>query len=224
MRLKSMVLAVLVLTSVVFAGCTKSQSSGGLTIKDGVLMIGMEIGYPPMEYYADNGSPIGFDVEMGKAIAEKMGFKAEFVDTGWDGIFASVDTGKFDCIISSVTITPARLDAHNFSKPYINTLAMVLLKGSSITARSPMECTGLNVTYQDETTSDFYMQDLRATGLNFNVFEYEKVMYCFDELRLGRVDVIIIDLLVAYEYIAQPNSPFEMVWESSDPEQFGISA
>jgi polar amino acid transport system substrate-binding protein len=47
-------------------------------------------------------------------------------------------------------------------------------------------------------------------------------MYCFDELRLGRVDVIVTDLLVAYEYIAQANSPFEIVWESNDPEVFGI--
>jgi polar amino acid transport system substrate-binding protein len=85
-----------------------------------------------------------------------------------------------------------------------------------------MECTGLNVTYQDETTADFFMQDIRAAGVNFNPFEYEKVMYCFDELRLGRVDVIVTDLLVAYEYIAQANSPFEIVWESSDPEVFGI--
>jgi polar amino acid transport system substrate-binding protein len=47
-------------------------------------------------------------------------------------------------------------------------------------------------------------------------------MYCFDELKLGRVDVVVTDLLVAYEYIAQENSPFEIVWQSSEPEQFGI--
>jgi polar amino acid transport system substrate-binding protein len=220
------VLAAMILTGVVFAGgsSSRSQSSGGLTIKDGVLMIGMEIGYPPMEYYdADGRTPIGFDVQMGRAIAQKMGLQVEFVDTGWDGIFASVDTQRFDCIMSSVTITPARLEAHNFSRPYIaNTLAMVVLKGSNITARTPEQCAGLNVAYQDETTADFYMQDLRAAGLNFSAFEYEKVMYCFDELRLGRVDVIVTDLLVAYEYIAQANSPFEIVWESNEPEVFGI--
>jgi polar amino acid transport system substrate-binding protein len=212
----------LVLTLSVFAGGNKDPS--GLTIKKGTLMVGMEIGYPPMEYFGPDGkTPIGFDVEMGKAIADKMGLKVQFVDTAWDGIFAGVNANKYDCIMSSVTINPARQAAHNFSKPYVsNTLAMVLLKNSKVTARSPEECVGLDVAYQDETTSEHYMRELESKGLRFNLREYEKVMYCFDELKLGRVDVIVTDLLVAYEYIAQANSPFEIVWQSSDPEQFGI--
>jgi polar amino acid transport system substrate-binding protein len=206
----------------VYAGGNKDPS--GLTIKKGTLMVGMEIGYPPMEYFgADGKTPIGFDVEMGKAIADKMGLKVQFVDTAWDGIFAGVNANKYDCIMSSVTINPARQAAHNFSKPYVsNTLAMVLMKDTKVTARSPEECVGLDVAYQDETTSEHYMRELESKGLKFNLREYEKVMYCFDELRLGRVDVIVTDLLVAYEYIAQANSPFEIVWESSEPEQFGI--
>jgi polar amino acid transport system substrate-binding protein len=99
---------------------------------------------------------------------------------------------------------------------------MVLLKDSNVKARSPEECVGLDIAYQDETTSEHYMRELESKGLKFNLREYEKVMYCFDELKLGRVDVIVTDLLVAYEYIAQANSPFEIVWQSSDPEQFGI--
>jgi polar amino acid transport system substrate-binding protein len=160
---------------------------------------------------------------MGKAVAAKMGLEAKFVDTSWDGIFAGVNSNKYDCIMSSVTINPARLAAHNFSRPYVsNTLAMVVLKGSSVTARTPEEAVGLNIAYQDETTSEHYMRALEESGLRFNLREYEKVMYCFDELKLGRVDVIVTDLLVAFEYIAQEDSPFEIVWQSTDPERFGI--
>jgi polar amino acid transport system substrate-binding protein len=215
-------LAVLVVSGVLCAG--GGRQSGGLTIKPGVLTVGMEIGYPPMEYFdADGKTPIGFDVSMAKALAAKMGLQVEFVDTAWDGIFAGVDTGKYDCIISSVTINPARLAAHNFSKPYVsNTLAMVLMKGSSIAAKTPADCTGLDVSYQEETTSDTYMTELADKGLKFNAREYEKVMYCFDEMKLGRVDVIVTDLLVAYDYVAPADSPFEIVWQSSEAEQFGI--
>jgi polar amino acid transport system substrate-binding protein len=214
--------AVLIVFGGLFIGCTK-QSSGRLTVEEGTLMVGMEIGYPPMEYYdADGKTPIGFDVQMAKAVAGKMGLKVKFVDTAWDGIFAGVDTGKYDCIMSSVTINPARLAAHNFSKPYVsNTLAMVLLKGSAISAKTPLDCTGLNVAYQEETTSDTYMTELAEKGLKFNPREYEKVMYCFDELQLGRVDVIVTDLLVAYNYIG-PDQPFEIVWQSPEAEKFGV--
>ena len=216
-------LAVLLISGAVFAG-GGGQKSSGLTIKNGVLSIGMEIGYPPMEYYdADGKTPIGFDVAMGKAIAEKMGLKAEFIDTAWDGIFASVDTGKYDCIMSSVTITPERQNAHNFSKPYIgNSLAIVLLKGSPFNVKTPMDLAGLGVSYQAETTSKFYMAKLVEQGLRYTPYEYDKVMNCFDELKLGRVDAIITDVLVAVDYIAIPNSPFEIVWSGEADEVFGI--
>jgi len=216
------VLVVLVMASVVFAGGKKD--SGGLTLKSGVLSIGMEIGYPPMEYYDSDGkTPIGFDVDMGKAIAAKLGVRADFVDVAWDGIFAGVDTSRYDTIMSSVTITEARQRAHNFSKPYfVNTLAMVLLKNSPISARSPEECAGLNVAFQADTTADFYMQDLEEEGLRFSPRRYEKVMHCFDELKLGRVDVILTDLPVAIDYVAPADSPFVIVWENPEPEIFGI--
>jgi len=225
MRVKVVVLAVLITLVVaggVYAGGKKE--AGGLTIKPGVLTVGMDIGYPPMEYFAPDGAtPMGFDVEMGKAISAKMGLKAEFVNTAWDGIFAGVETNRYDAIMSSVTITPARLLAHNFSKPYIaNTLAMVLLKGSSVAARSPNDCGGLNVAFQADTTADFYMEELAAKGLKYIPRRYDQVIHCFEELKLNRVEVIVTDLLVAYDYIAPANSPFEIVWKSPDPEVFGI--
>jgi len=216
----SVACAILVALSIFCMGCRKQ--SGGLTLTEGVLSVGMEIGYPPMEYFADDGkTPIGFDVSMAKALADKMGLEVKFVDTAWDGIFAGVDTSRYDCIISSVTINPARLAAHNFSKPYIqNTLAIVLPKGSPHQVRSPDDLAGLGVAYQEETTSDYFMTDLAEQGLQFTPFEYDKVMYCFDELRLGRVDVIVTDLLVAYEYLSRSDL-FEIVWQGGE-EEFGI--
>ena len=212
--------AVLAALSIFCMGCRKQ--SGGLTLKSGVLTVGMEIGYPPMEYFADDGkTPVGFDVSMAKALADKMGLEVKFVDTAWDGIFAGVDTSRYDCIISSVTINPARQAAHNFSKPYIqNTLAIVLPKDSPHQVRSPEDLAGLGVAYQEETTSDYFMTERAEQGLQFTPFEYDKVMYCFDEIRLGRVDAIVTDLLVAYEYLSRSDQ-FEIVWQGGE-EEFGI--
>ncbi|MCL2833766.1 MAG: ABC transporter substrate-binding protein [Treponema sp.] len=226
MKSKIILIAVLiaaVITGSAFAG-GGGQKSTGITIKDGTLMIGMEIGYPPMEYYDTDGkTPIGFDVAMGKAIADKMGLKVEFVDTAWDGIFAGVDTGKYDCIMSSVTITPERLNAHNFSKPYIgNSMAIVLLKGSPLKVSSPQDLAGLGVSYQAETTAKFMMAKLVEDGLRYTPYEYDKVMNCFDELKLGRVDAIVTDSLVAVDYVADPNSPYQIVWQGDADEVFGV--
>jgi polar amino acid transport system substrate-binding protein len=194
------------------------------TIKPGVLLVGMEMGYPPMEYLdVDGKTPLGFDVEMGRIVAERLGLKVEYVDTAWDGIFAGVETGKYDCIMSAVTITPERLANYNFAKPYIgNAQSLVLMKNTTVTAKSPEELGGLEVAYQAETTTDIYMTKLAGDGVRFIPREYDKILNCFDELRIGRVNAVVCDSLVAFDYIADENSPFEIVWQGEASETFGI--
>ena len=224
---------------ILFAGCEKKSEegtvegsedgsesmavSGSFTLKPGVLSVGVEIGYPPMEYLDSDGvTPVGFDISMAEALAEKMGLEVEFIDTAWAGIFAGVDTDKYDCIISSVTINEPRLRAHNFSIPYIqNTLAIVLPVDSTLNILSPDDLEGRSVAYQEETISDDFMTELGEAGLAFTPREYDKVIYCFNDLELGRVDVIMIDLLVAYEYVAQAADKFKIVWQGGE-EEFGI--
>ena len=96
----------------------------------GVLTVGADIGYPPMEYYDNDGTtPIGFDIDVGKALAELLNLEYKVIDTAWDGIFEGVVRGDYDCIISSVSITPARLDVYLLTEPYIaNALCIVTLK------------------------------------------------------------------------------------------------
>lgn len=91
------------------------------TIKAGTLMVGMEVGYPPMEYLADDGvTYIGFDVELAQKMADLFGLKLEIVNTAWDGIFAALDKGEFDMIMSSVSITPERQEKYILTEPYIS--------------------------------------------------------------------------------------------------------
>jgi polar amino acid transport system substrate-binding protein len=224
MMKKTVFLAIiaLVVTGGVFAGA-KKEAAGGLTMKSGVLSIGMEIGYPPLEYYDENNQLAGFDVQMAYALGAKLGLKPEFVDTSWDGIFAGVSTSRYDCIISAVTLTEERKLVHNFTKPYIgNAQAIITLKTSAVKPKRPEELSGLGVAYQAETTSDIVMTRLAAGGLKFTPYEYDKVTSCFDELKLGRTDAILCDSLVAVDYLAVADTPFEMVWQGDADEYFAI--
>jgi polar amino acid transport system substrate-binding protein len=182
----------------------------------------MEIGYPPFEYYdVDGKTPIGFDVRMAKILGEKMGLKVQFIDTAWDGIFAGVTKGDYDCIMSAATITPERQLVHNFTKPYIgNTQAIVLPKGSSLKVSKPEDLSGLGVSYQAETTSDIFMRKYAEQGLVFTPYEYDKVMSCFDELKLGRVDIIVCDSTVALDYLANPDYNVEIRWQNATADEF----
>ena len=93
----------------------------------GKLMIGSEIGYPPMEYTTDDGTEyIGFDIDVGNRLGELLGLEVEFVNTAWDGIFFSLEKGEFDLIISSVSITPERQEKYILTEPYVsNALCIV---------------------------------------------------------------------------------------------------
>jgi polar amino acid transport system substrate-binding protein len=222
-RITLLVLALTVLAGFVFAG--GSKQSGGLTIKPGVLTVGMEIGYPPMEYFDTDGkTPIGFDVQLAKALAAKLGLKFDYVDTAWDGIFAGVDTGKYDCIISSVTYTEERAVQFNFTKPYVaNSQLLVVRKDASVKPKTLEQVQGLRLTYQAETTSDAMATEwIAKSGAKVEVFEYDKVMNCFDELTLNRVDVILVDSVVAAEYLSRPNNPFEITAEVSNDEVLAV--
>jgi polar amino acid transport system substrate-binding protein len=234
-RIALLVPALAVFTGLIFVGCSKqtkqseqseqSEQSGGLTIKPGVFSVGMEIGYPPMEYFDTDGkTPIGFDVELAKALAAKLGLEFEYVDTAWDGIFAGVDTGKYDCIISSVTYTEERAAMFNFTKPYVaNSQLLVVRKDSRVKPKSLDQIQGLRLTYQAETTSDTLATEwITNSGVKVEVFEYDKVMNCFDELTLNRVDVILVDSVVAAEYLSRPNNPFEITAEVSNDEVLAV--
>jgi polar amino acid transport system substrate-binding protein len=66
------------------------------------------------------------------------------------------------------------------------------------------------------------MANLAEKGLKFTPYEYDKVMNCFNELQLGRVDAIVTDSLVAVDYVAPADTPFEIVWQGAADEVFGI--
>jgi len=98
------------------------------TITPGKLTVGMEVGYPPMEYLDKDGiTKIGFDVELAKKFAELTGTELVIKNTAWDGIFAALEKGEFDMIMSSVSITPERQAKYNLTEPYIaNSLVLVV--------------------------------------------------------------------------------------------------
>lgn len=112
-------LAGVVLVGVTLAACG-SQSSQSGNYKDnlaqsGKLTIGLEGTYPPYSY-RQNGKLTGFEVELGKAIAQQLDLKANFVPTKWDGLVAGLGSGKYDIILNNMSQTPDRKKRRTFSQ------------------------------------------------------------------------------------------------------------
>ena len=206
-------------------GCSKKVEKGEFTVEKGKFSVGMEIGYPPMEYYAEDGkTPAGFDVELSKELAKRMGLEVVLVDTAWDGIFAGLNTNRYDAVISAATITDERKAAFDFSQPYVgNGQAIILRKDSPLTITKFSDLAGLKVGYQAETTSDFYTKKHSAAqGFTYIENGYDKVMNAYDDLRLKRIDAVVSDNLVAVDYLAPADTVFKSVWLSDPDEFFGV--
>ena len=219
------VLLCTVLAASALAGC---GSSSGL-LSGSVLKVGMEIGYPPFEMYDDSGNPIGLDIDMANAIGEIMGVKVEFEDTLFDGILDGLKTNRYDCVISAVTITGDRAQQVDFTQSYIENWQCIIVRKGGAPVTSVAGLNGLNVGYQEGTTSKEYIEELIASGtISCSQNPFDKIMNAFDDLKLGRLDAVLADSTVADGYLARDPGAFEMTWiQSSDPgaeaETFGIA-
>jgi ABC-type amino acid transport substrate-binding protein len=99
------------------------------TIKPGKFYVGCEVGYPPMEYTADDGiTNMGFDIDVAYRLGELLGLEVEFVNTAWDGIFFGLDKGEYDAIISAVSITPERQAKYILTEPYVSNAMCIVVK------------------------------------------------------------------------------------------------
>ncbi|MDR2552854.1 MAG: ABC transporter substrate-binding protein [Treponema sp.] len=204
-------------------GCTNRQQRHGLTIEQGVLSVGVEAGYPPMEYYDTDGKTLmGFDIQLAKALAEKTGLQVKFIDTAWEGIFAGLETGRYDMAVN-ITILPERQRAYNFTRPYIaGSMSIVSLGDTPVRIEKPEDIAGYTAACQGDTTAHYFAKRLAAQGLGFVFFSYDKIINCFDDLALGRVDLVMVDSLAARGYTGKENSPFKIAWQGPAGEAIGI--
>ncbi len=94
----------------------------------GVFKIGTEGTYAPFTFHDASGKLVGFDVEIGEAVAQKLGVKAQFVEGKWDGLIAGLDAKRYDSVINQVGITEARKQKYDFSEPYIASKAVLIVR------------------------------------------------------------------------------------------------
>lgn len=219
-------IAMLLSVAVVVSADEAIDLSGVQLMQDGVLNIGMEIGYPPFEEFAEDGvTPIGYDVDFAMALGEKLGLDINFVNTAWDGIFQGIGV-NYDVVISAVTITEERKETMSFSDPYINNYqAVVVPMDYEGEITSFLDLDGMVLAVQKETTSDILMSDYVDTEtITATISANEKIATCFSQLTAGEVDAVVVDSTVAMGYLASDPDLYKIAFlDESEPEQFGVA-
>jgi cystine transport system substrate-binding protein len=171
----------------------------------GVLKVGMEGTYPPFNSRNSAGQLEGFDVDVAKAVAARLGVKPEFVTTEWSGIIAGLEAGKFDVIVNQVTITPERKQVLDFSQPYTYSAAQLIQR-----ADDKRQFTALTDFKGDKkigaTLGTNYDQMVKAVpGINANT--YPGAPEKLRDLVSGRIDATLDDRLMVPYIIKTSNLP-----------------
>ncbi len=213
------ILTVAIIAALVFTGCTSQGSNLSRIKKAGVLKVGADTTYPPFEWInTQTGKPQGFDVDLANLIAKKLGVKAEIISTAWDGIIPALKAGKFDVIISAMTITDERKKEIDFSDPYYDSGQIIAVRKDNTTIHGPEDLSGKVVGVQTGTTGEIAAKKIKGAIIK----EYPDIQYAFTDLEKGRIDAVINDFPVS-AYYAKGHPDVKLVGKLFTKEQYGIA-
>lgn len=177
--------------------------------------------YPPMEMVDANKNIVGFDIDLLTAVAKEAGFKVTFKNTAWDGIFAGIATGKYDAIISSVTITEERQRAMDFSIPYINAGQILVVPKDMKNVVKLSDLKGQKVGAQLGTTGSFEVKKMEGVELK----AYDEIGLAFEDMAAGRISGVVCDTPIAANFALQRDEykeKFQIVGEPFTDEYYGV--
>lgn len=184
----------------------------------GEIVIAMEGTWAPWTYHDENDELVGYDVEVGKAIAEKLGVTATFVEGEWDGLLAGLDAGRYDIMVNGVGITPERQEKYDFTTPYAYNRTAVIVRGDYNEIASTEDLNGKNTA---NTISSTYAEQAEAYGAT--VTGVDDLNQTIELLLAGRIDATLNAEVVFADYQnAHPEANIKIAAYSDDVEQVAI--
>jgi polar amino acid transport system substrate-binding protein len=168
-------------------------------LQDGVLQLGSDIAYAPIEFFEEGTTtPAGLDIDLGNALAEELGVRTEFINTGFDGIIGALNVSRFDVIMSAMTIDEDRLKQIDFV-PYLSAGTDILVpEGNPKDIAGVEDLSGLNAAAELGTVQVKQLkaanEDLKAAGKEeINILTFDINPLAVEQLRLGRADAVLAD-------------------------------
>ncbi|HTK66490.1 MAG TPA: ABC transporter permease subunit [Pseudonocardia sp.] len=184
------------------AGCGQGAAGGQDRVASaGVLRVGTEGTYAPFSFHdGATGALSGYDVDVARAVGDRLGVRTEFVETPWDSIFAALESDRFDVVANQVTITPERQAKYDLSKPYAVGEGVVITRADDDSIKSVDDLRG-RTTAQSVTSN--WADVARQAGAR--VESVEGFTQAITLLNQGRVDATVNDTVTAYAYLASTN-------------------
>lgn len=209
-RTFQMALSAAVIAAVMgMSGCSKEEptqaqtqaASGAQDLLDqirakGEIVIATEGTWSPWTFHNKEGKLTGYDIEVGRLIAQKLGVKPQFVEGKWDGLLAGISAGRYDIMINGVDMTPERQKAYRFTDPYAYNRTVVMVSVQNDSIKSMQDLKG-KVTAN--TISSTYAEIAEKYGAK--VDGVDDLNQTFELLLSGRIDATLNAEVVYYDYM-----------------------
>ncbi len=155
------------------------------------LRMGVEGAYPPFNYVNAAGKVEGFDVDTGEALCARLARKCEWVVVPWDGLIPALQAGKFDVLMSSMTITPERRQQVLFTKPYYFSYGMMIANNGSGLSFTAESLKGHTVGVQAATTHEAWLRDRFGDAIELHAYPSSDDMFL--DFQNGRLDAVFAE-------------------------------
>ena len=184
----------------------------------GKLIVALEGAWQPWSYHDESDTLVGYDVEVSRAIAEKLGVEPEYVESDWDSLFAGLDAGRFDMVCNGVEVTDERALTYDFTTPYgyIHTALAVRKDNDEIKTFEDLK--GKTTANSLASTYMELAESYGATVQGIDTLE-ETIQL----LTAGRIDATLNADVSFYDYLnVHPDADFKIVAQTEDASHVAI--
>lgn len=211
-------------SSAAASGAASSAASTGAADQlaaiqtNGKLVVALEGAWQPWSYHDESDTLVGYDVEVSRAIAEKLGVEPEYVESDWDSLFAGLDAGRFDIVCNGVEVTDERAKTYDFTTPYGYIHTALAVRKDNEDIKSFEDLKGKTTANSLAST---YMELAESHGAT--VQGIDTLEETIQLLTAGRIDATLNADVSFYDYLnVHPDADFKLVAQTEDASHVAI--
>jgi len=220
-------LVVVMMAGILLSACSGAQQTGKdesleAVKKAGKIVVGLDDSFPPMGFRDESGEIVGFDIDLAREAAKRLGVEAEFRPIDWNSKELELKNKKIDLIWNGLTITEERKKNMAFTKPYLaNTQIIVVLEGSDI--KSKADLAGKKVGAQlDSSGAEAVENDKDVYDSLEELVLYPDYLEAFLDLENGRIAALVVDEILGKYYIAKRDGGYKVLEDNFGEEEYGV--
>ncbi|TDO83329.1 amino acid ABC transporter substrate-binding protein (PAAT family) [Halanaerobium saccharolyticum] len=216
------IFVVLVLAVLLIGGNVMAQDSLAQIREKGKMVVGLDDSFPPMGFRSQSGEIVGFDIDLAKEAAKRIGVDVEFKAVDWDGVILSLKNGMIDVIWNGLTITPEREESIDFTQPYLeNSQSIVVQADSEIDSKEDLAGKVVGIQLGSSAVSAVESEP-KVLATFEELRKFSNNTEALMDLQTGRVQAVVLDVIVGRYYMSKRPGQFKVLEDNFGAEKYGV--